>query len=164
MKKIVIPIIAAAILGVGGGVTAVMMNRATVATADEPGMEEYPTYIEVTSGKYYLNGDKDSGLWVEANPDFLTLKGDDIETALRDAAGGVEENYNNMRLLYCAEKDYVVRNFKPDQSEYILNISRSGERLDDESIKSDDVAAGLKYKKAENTIHLGAFGDFKLVE
>ncbi len=164
MKKIIIPIIAAAILGVGGGVTAVMLNRASVANADEPGMEIYPTDVEVTSGKYYFNGDTDSGLWVEVNSDFLTLKGDDIETALRDAAGGVEENYNNMRLLYCAEKDYVVKNFKPDQSQYILNISRSGERLDDESIRNDDSAAGLKYNKAENTIHLGVFGDFTLVE
>ena len=164
MKKIIIPIIAAAILGVGGGVTAVMMNRANVATADEPEMEPYPTDVEVTSGRYYFNGDKDSGLWVEVNSDFLTLKGDDIEAALREAAGGVDVNYNNMKLLYCAEKDYVVRNFMPDRSEYILNISRSGERLDDEIIKEDNGAAALKYNKADNTIHLGAFGDFTLVE
>lgn len=164
MKKFAIPIIAAAVLGVGAGVTAVMMNRANVATADEPGMEEYATDVEVTSGKYYLNGDKNSGLWVEVNPDFLTLKGDDIETALKDAAGGVDENYNNMKLLYCAEKDYVVRNFMPDRSEYVLNISRSGERLDDESLRNERGAAGLMYNKAENTINLGAFGDFTLVE
>lgn len=158
-------IAAAATLVVGlGGVTAVMMNRANVATADEPGMDEYPRDVEVTSGKYYLNGDKDSGLWVEVNPDFLTLKGDDIETALKDAAGGVEVNYNNMKLLYCAEKDYVVRNFNPDRSEYVLNISRSSERLDDESLRNERGVAGLMYNKAENTIHLGAFGDFTLVE
>ena len=52
MKKIIIPIIAAAILGVGGEITAVMMNRANVAIADET-LEK----VEVKSDKYYLNGD-----------------------------------------------------------------------------------------------------------
>lgn len=166
-KKLAMGLAAAAavILALGGGIVMLTLDRADIAiTDDDPIMDEYPTDVEVPSGKYFFNGDINSGLWVEVNPDFLTLKGDDIETSLRDAAGGVEANYNNMKLLYCAEKDYVVRNFKPDKQEYVLNISRSGERMDDESIRNDDFAAGLMYNKAENTIHLGAFGDFILVE
>lgn len=166
-KKLAMGLAAAAavILAVGGGIVMLTLDRADIAlTDDSEYMEEYPTDVEVTCGKYYFNGDINSGLWVEVNPDFLTLKGDDIETVLRDAAGGVEENYNNMKLLYCAEKDYVVRNFKPDKLEYVLNISRSGERLDDESIKNDSGSAALLYKKAQNSIRLGAFGDFILVE
>lgn len=169
-KKLAMGLAAAAavILAVGGGIIMLTHNRADIEITDDPEnyeyTAEYPTDVEVTCGKYYFNGDINSGLWVEVNPDFLTLKGDDIEAALRDAADGVEQNYNNMKLLYCAEKDYVIRNFKPDKSEYIINISRTGERMDDESIKNERGSAGFLYKKAENSIRLGAFGDFILVE
>lgn len=159
---------AAAVLALGGGIVMLTLDRSDIDITDDPEIyeytEEYPTDVEVTCGKYYFNGDINSGLWVEVNPDFLTLKGDDIETALREAAGGSDINYNNMRLLYCAEKDYVIRNFKPDKSEYIIKISRTGERMDDESIKNDGGSAALLYKKAQNSIRLGAFGDFILVE
>lgn len=155
---------AAVILALGGGIVMLTLDRADIAITDDSIMDEYPTDVEVPSGKYYFNGDINSGLWVEVNPDFLILKGDDIETALREAADGVGVNYDNMKLLYCAEKDYVIRNFKPDKSEYIIKISRTGERMDDESIKNESSAAGLLYKKAQNSIRLGAFGDFTLVE
>lgn len=170
-KKLAMGLAAAAavILAVGGGIIMLTHNRADIGITDDPEIyeytEEYPTDVEVTCGKYYFNGDINSGLWVEVNPDFLTLKGDDIEAALRGAEGGeVEINYNRMKLLYCAEKDYVIRNFKPDKSEYIIMISRTGERMDDESIKNERGVAGLLYKKAENSIRLGALGDFILVE
>lgn len=175
MKKFLIPIILAAVLGIGSGITAAMVNKANVANAGA-NEDAFPTNIEVKSGKYYLNGDKESGLWIEVNPDFLTLKGDDLDTALINAAkecysdienvtdGMINSLYNDMKLLYCAEKDYLVENFMPAQSKYALKVSRSGERTDRESLKNTNTNAAFLYNKAENSIRLGMLGDFILVE
>lgn len=171
MKKIVIPIIAAAILGVGGGVTAVMMNRANVATAEVPGLEE----IEVKSGSYYLNGDVDSGLWIVVTPETISLKGDDIDSSMREAIAAqyekevdelneefMQQTVDKNKVLYCEEKPYLayVRNGK---YRCIIMVDRFNESVENrEDLLYSN--AGFSYEDTTDTIRLSLFGDFTLVE
>ncbi|MDE6733473.1 MAG: hypothetical protein K2J77_11435 [Oscillospiraceae bacterium] len=170
MKKFVIPIIAAAILGVGAGVTAVMMNRANVATADDAvGVEE----VEVKSGSYYLNGDVDSGLWVVVTPETISLKGDDIDASMREAIAELyeeelseefmQENIDMNKLLYCEEKPYFAHVVNLPKSRCVISVERENRPVE----KREDLLntnAGFGYEDTTDTIHLSLFGDFTLVE
>ena len=170
MKKIIIPIIAAAILGVGGGVTAVMMNRATVATADEPAFEE----VEVKSGKYYLNGDVDSGLWIVVTPETISLKGDDIEASLREytisgfdgqevTEQDIQDLMDQRRILYCEEKPYYAYVVNVQSARCTIKVDRHNRPVEN---REDllETNAGFLYEDTTDTIYLAAFGAFTLVE
>lgn len=170
MKKFVIPIIAAAILGVGAGVTAVMMNRANVATADEPAFEE----VEVKSGSYYLNGDVNSGLWIVVTPDTISLKGDDIEASLRKAAEellvpqgaseqDIQDYMDTLRLLYCEEKPYLARVVNVYSARCEIKVDRHNRPVEnrEELLYTN---ASFLYEDTADTIYLDVFGDFTLVE
>lgn len=175
MKKFVIPIIAAAILGVGAGVTAVVTNRANVAAADNPGIEE----VEVKSGKYYLNGDVNSGLWIVVTPETISLKGDDIETPMREAILAMykedkpelvelneevmQRNLDQSKLLYCEEKPYYAHVVNLPNWRCVINVDRFNRPVENREDLLDSGAA-LKYNDTTNTIHLALFGDFTLVE
>lgn len=170
MKKIIIPIIAAAILGVGGGVTAAMMNRSNVATADEPAFEE----VEVKSGNYYLNGDVDSGLWIVVTPETISLKGDDIEASLRETAisrldgqeiseQDIQDYMDATRLLYCEEKPYYAYVVNVQSARCTIKVDRHNRPVENrEDLLNTN--AGFLYEDTTDTIYLGAFGDFTLVE
>lgn len=170
MKKIIIPIIAAAILGVGAGATALVMNRATVATADEPAFEE----VEVKSGNYYLNGDVDSGLWIVVTPETISLKGDDIEASLREAAAStfegqevseqdIQDYMDALRLLYCEEKPYYAYVVNVQSARCTIKVDRYNRPVENrEDLLNTN--AGFLYEDTTDTIYLGAIGDFTLVE
>lgn len=172
MKKIIIPIIAAAILGAGAGVTAVMMNRANVATADDAVDEE----VEVKSGNYYLNGDVDSGLWIEVTPETISLKGDDVDSMMRaaiaeDYAGETEDVVEEViqdqlekdKLLYCEEKPYYAYVVNLTRTRCIIKVDRNNRPVENrEDLRNTN--AGFSYNDTTDTIHLSLFGDFTLVE
>lgn len=176
MKKIIIPVILAAVLGVGGGITAVMLNRSTVANADT-NEDEVPTNINVKSGKYYLNGDKSSDLWVVVTPDFLQLQGNDVDKSIKDAIikeyeeddymptptdDVLQKQFETDKTLYCNEKAFILESFLPEESKYMIRVSRDDKHTDPESLKNS--GAAFIFNADENSIHLGLFGDFILVE
>lgn len=182
MKKIIIPVIIAAALGVGGGIAAVTLNGAnsTTAIAD----------IEVSndllkSGTYYLNGDVNADMWVEVNPDFLTLKGTDIDKSLTEAAvrlnaelaqsladASVDIDYpvvdeisesklEELKQLYCAEKLYQLEYIGMETIPYTIKVDRDNIITDrKELLKSN---ADFPFNDKTNTISL-AIGEFTLVE
>ena len=69
MKKVIIPIVLAAALGIGGGVATVVLNKPSTAIADNE-----PSVLEPVTGNYYLNGDKESGIYFEFTDDYLALR------------------------------------------------------------------------------------------
>lgn len=174
MKKFVLPIIIAAVLGVGGGVTAIMMNRSSTAAADAEDINT-PADIEVKSGKYYLNGDKNSDLWIEVNRDFLILKGSNVDKSVKDA---VVKNYEETsdlsptdeeikseveecKTLYCTEKLYAVKAVGLDNMPYSIKVSRDNSVTDRNELMKTN--AGFRYN-GKDTIELSLFGDFIFVE
>ncbi len=169
IKKYALPIILAAILGVGGGVTAVIMNRPAANTEEfysVPPVED----LTATSGKYYLNGDKNSKTWLEITPEFLTLNGDDVDEFLKNNAKqrykhfenadeAINSLYNDLKLIYCGEKRYLIE-FKSDTL-YTISVNRNT----DNASFADPMGskAVFVYYKSENRIHC-SLGDFILVE
>ncbi len=167
MKKFIIPVIIAAVLGVGAGAATVIMGKQANAGNSE-----------LECGTYYLNGDKNSGLWLEVNPDFLIVKGDDIDNSLKTAVAalhGIDPNashdegvqrmldteYEECKLLYCTEKIYMVKEFLPEKSKNLIKISRDNTDTFEELL---DTNAAFPYRYAEKTIELSLWGDFILVE
>lgn len=168
MKKIVVPIIIAAALGIGGGITAVMLNKSNVAGADAV-EGTAPDNFEVKSGKYYLNGDKNSDLWIEVNPDFLILKGEDVDASIRKAITerafeneAIEEEISEAKILYCTQKIYSAVHVGFESYSHLILVSRHNTESDPE--KLIDSNAGFLYDADTNTINLSLFGDFTLVE
>lgn len=169
MKKIVVPIILAAVLGIGGGVTAVIMNRPTANTEESysvPPVED----LTATSGKYYLNGNKNSKTWLEITSESLTLNGDNVDDFLKnkakqqyehfeDADEAINSLYNDLKLIYCGEKSYFIE-FKTDTL-YTISVNREA----DNASFADPMGsrAVFEYYKSENRIHC-SLGDFILVE
>lgn len=174
MKKFIIPVIIAAVLGVGGGAAAVMINKPWAANADDDDVL-YPTNIEVKSGNYYFNGDTQSGMWIEVNPDFLILKGDKVDELMTEAiidqynrlydAPPTEEQLQNQmeedKLLYCTEKVYLIEKVGTSKTPFTIKVSRDNVNTDMESLKKSNAAFRFN---GTDTIHLGLFGDFILVE
>lgn len=172
MKKFIIPIIAAAILGVGVGVTTIAMNRANVANAGAPSFEE----VEVKSGNYYLNGDADSCLWIVVTPETISLKGDDIDASLRAGVAAMyekdvdeldkefmQDEVDKFNLLYCEEKPYYAYVVNTSKTRCVIHVNRHNEPVENrEDLRSSN--AGFCYDDTTDTIHLSFFGDFTLVE
>lgn len=171
MKKIIIPIIIAAALGVGGGITAVMMNKPVSADKDR-------SIPEVKTGNYYLNGDKNSGVWFEVTPDYLSLKGDDVDGYLRSViikeyeedevlqnATLTDDTLQTMleeyRVLFCGEKIYVVSYMGLESMPYVINVSRDNTATTSEELLKSN--AGFPYN-GKDTIMLKTMGDFILVD
>ncbi len=182
MRLKVALIAAAAVLVVGlGGVAAVSLSKANTAAADRPDFEE----VTVKSGIYYLNGDVNSGLWIEITPETFCLKGDDIESSLREAItamyradqpdlvelneAAMQTNLDKWKLLYCEEKPYLAR-VMPGNDKYrcIINVDRFNNPVENRMDLLDSGAA-FRYDDITNKIRLGGFaaadyGDFILVE
>lgn len=165
MKKIVIPIIAAAILGVGAGVTAAMMNKPAAANDQLP-------MPEVVTGNYYLNGDENADMYFELTDDYLALRIDgDNFTKIKDVLLEKGESElvatNTARDIsedYCAENPYVIGYFGADTIPYHIMIHW------DEGVKLYEDQPGLTYGGCGfsydgiDTITCYPFGDFTLVE
>ncbi len=137
------------------------------------------------SGTYYLNGDVNAEMWIEVNPDFLTLKGTDIDKSLTEAA--IDANYalaqslesasidgdfpvtqaistsqlDELKQLYCAEKLYQLKYVGLPGSSYAIMVDRFNEITDrKELLKSN---AGFRFNEQTNTI-IASIGEFTLVE
>lgn len=171
IKKFIVPIIIAAVLGVGAGAATVIMNKQANAGL--------LSVTELECGTYYLNGDKNSDLWLEVNPDFLIVKGNDVDSSLKtaitvkfhdldpnashdeDTQKMLDTEFEECKLLYFTEKIYMVKEFIPEQSKSLIAISRDNTDTYDKLEFSD---AAFIYNYAEKSIHTGLFGDFILVE
>lgn len=163
MKKIVISVIVAAALGIGGGVTAVMMNRH--ATADKN-----TALPEVKTGKYYLNGDKNSGTYINVTENSIVIKteGDALayfENVCREAGFTEEEvEINAPRYLddYCTERKYVLSVTGAESVPYML-LTHYDEK--DAVNTTDHRLSGSGYKfDGQNKISLSLVGEFIYVE
>lgn len=159
MKKIVIPIIIAAVLGIGGGVTAVMMNRS--ATADKN-----LAVPEVKTGKYYLNGDKNSDIFFELTDDYIALRinGDPVEKAKSYFADGeaddsiVTKDTKTATDDYCKENPYVISVFGTSSTPYQIMIHWNEEQ-------SGPIYGGIGFTyNGTDKISCHPFGDFILVK
>lgn len=173
-------IAAAAVFVVGiGGVAAASISKANVANAGRPDFEE----VTVKSGNYYLNGDVDSGLWIEITPETISLKGDDIEKSLREAItamyredqpdlvelneAAMQTNLDKSKLLYCEEKPYLASVwYGSEKYRCLIHVSRFNTPVENREDLLNSGASFL-YDDITNKIHLGlfkGFGDFILVE
>ena len=175
LKKFILLIIIAAILGVGGAIAAVMLNKDTAANEGvdtEYLPDDFLPADLLKTGKYYLNGDKNSDLWVVVTPDFLQLQGKDVDKSLMDAVrktceeeGFTDEVINRQfeeaKVLHCAEKIYLLQDFLPEESKYTIRVSRDNKHTDPESLKK--TGAAFIFNLVENTIYFN-LGDFILVE
>lgn len=172
MKKLMLPIIIVVVLGVSSGITAVIVTRTNAKQQTEVFSAPPAEELTVTSGRYYLNGDKSQKIWLEVNPDFLTLAGDDADDHLMNCAKKQYENYDNaddaIKSLYEASKQiffgekYYSVEFLHDTL-YSVEVSRYGDSTSSVyPIESGSKAAFLYYKD-ENRIQC-AEGDFILVE
>lgn len=182
MKKIIIPVIIAAALSVGGGVAAVALNGTNTTIADA-NAEAANGLLK--PGTYYLNGDVNAEMWFEVNPDFLTLKGTDIDKSLTEAA--INGNYelaqslenasididfpvtqaistsqlDELKQLYCAEKLYQLKYVGLPGSPYVIKVDRDNTTTDRKELLNS--SAGFRFNEQTNTISL-SLGDFTLVE
>ena len=159
MKKVVIPIIIAAALGIGGGAAAILLNR-PVTAENEVGAPE------ITEGKYYLNGDVNSGAYFELTDSTLKLNFDgDGYAMVYDACineGWDEWNADhtaNMFLLdYCKENPYTVFNLEHLTT---IDIERHYANMNDDGTPADDIGS---FKYDGKSISCSPLGDFTLVE
>lgn len=163
MKKIIIPIIAAAILGAGAGVTAMIVNRPAVA--DEEGI-----LPEIKTGRYYLNGDVNSDMYIELTDDYIVTRigGDSLakfEEFCRNK-GFTEEEVNisaeKHRDDYCTERKYVLSVTGLDSVPYML-VTHYDEEVAANTVDHRIPGSGYKFN-GDDTISLSLIGDFILVE
>lgn len=182
MKKIIFPVIIAAVLGIGGGIAVVTLNgtNTTIAAAETEVSNDI-----LKSGTYYLNGDVNAEMWIEVNPDFLTFKGTDIDKSLTEAA--IKGNYElaksledasldigytatdevtanqleELKQLYCAEKLYQLQYVGLPGSPYVIMVDRYNTTTDRKELLTSN--AGFGFDDQTNTISL-SLGVFTLVE
>ena len=165
MKKIIIPIIAAAILGAGAGVTAMMMNKPVDANDQLP-------VPEVVTGNYYLNGDENADMYFELTDDYLALRieGDNYAT-IKDflLENGKNEQWaddmaKDMSEDYCAENPYVISVFGTETTPYQIMIHwTEGFKLHEDQVGLTYGGTGFTYNGIDK-IECAPFGDFILVE
>ena len=163
MKKFVIPIIAAAILGAGAGATTLVMNRPAVA-------DKGVVLPEVKTGKYYLNGDVNSDMYIELTEDYIVtrISGDSLskfEEFCRNNGYNEEEvaiNAERHRDDYCTERKYVLGVTGVDSVPYMLLTHYDEEEA---ANTTDHRISGSGYKfDGEDKISLSLIGDFTLDE
>lgn len=111
VKKIIIPIIIAAVLGVGSGAAAIVANN-SIATADQKA--QLP---ELKFGKYYLNGDVNSDTYLEVTDNYVAVR-----LLCDDKRAGFEElerEYFSKDECYFADIDTLVKaNIDKDMEDY----------------------------------------------
>lgn len=164
-QKLMIGIAAAAavILSVGGCVTAVMMNRPAAADS----ALQLP---EVKTGRYYLNGDINSDIYVELTEDYIVTRmgGDSLarfEEFCRKKGYSEKEvsiNAEKHRDDYCTERKYYLGVTGINSPPYMLLTHYDEEYA---AISPDHRVGGSGYCfDGEDRIWLSLIGDFIYVE
>lgn len=158
MKKIIIPIIIAAALGIGGGVTAVMMNR--------PATDEKNSAVpEVKTGLYYLNGDKNSDIYFELTGDYIALRinGDPVEKAksyfaVQRTDDRAVKEAKDATDDYCKENPYIISVLGTSNIPYQIMIHWNDEQ-------SGPIYGGIGFDyNGSDKIRCQPFGDFILAK
>ncbi|MDE6733620.1 MAG: hypothetical protein K2J77_12205 [Oscillospiraceae bacterium] len=155
---------AVVILGVGGCVTAITMNRPAAADS----ALQLP---EVKTGRYYLNGDVNSDMYVELTEDYIVLRitdGDSLamfEEFCRNIGYTEEEvaiNAEKHRDDYCTERKYFLGVTGVKSVPYMLLTHYDEEYA---ATAEDHRVGGSGYcYDGENKIWLSLVGDFYYVE
>lgn len=165
MKKFVVPIIAAAVLGAGVGIAAMITSK----HADADDRLPIP---KVVMGNYYLDGDENADMYFELTDDYLALRingdsYDKIKDCLVENGEGEETAANMAKRIsddYCAENPYVLSVFGSETTPYQLMIHwTEGFKLHEDQDGLTYGGIGFTYNGTD-TITCYPFGDFTLVE
>lgn len=165
-KKLAMGLAAAAavMLGVGGCITAVTMNRPAAVDSEL----ELP---EVKLGRYYLNGDVNSDMYIELTEDYIVTRitdGDSLamfEEFCRNMGYTEEEvaiNAEKHRDNYCTERKYYLGVTGIKNVPYMLLIHYDEEEA---AISPDHRVGGSGYCfDGENKIWSSLMGEFYYVD
>lgn len=158
MKKIIIPLVIAAIAGITAAIIAVNGQKATAG-------EELP---ELKCGNYYLDGNAENGLYLAVTDEFIALRGDDLETDFKEAlqrdfedmtAEEVEHSARESAEDYSAENPYVIKKGFSEKAPYYVLIHWT------ELPEDPDAFSGYGYFfNGTDTLSLSGLGDFILAE
>ena len=153
-----------------GGLPANSGNRPNTAIAND-GQFEYVA-LDIC-GTYYLNGDKNADVWIEVDPDFIIIKGVDIDTSVRDAIikdfeedsiSYTDEDVNTTAKLFketfCTEMRYAVQYIGFEKFPYSITYGND----DPVTGEFKPISHALPYDDKTKTIRSGLFGEFTLVE
>lgn len=168
-------VIIAAVLE-AGGLPVNSGNRPNTAIANDNRFEFVE--LEVKSGTYYLNGDTNAELWIEATPDYLILNGTDVDKSIMEITKknfeeasysytdeDINAQFETDKMLYAAEKIYAVQYVGFEEYPYMIHVSRDNSEKDrSELIEHGHRDAVWPYNDKTGTIHTGLLGDFILVE
>ena len=153
-----------------GGLPENSGNRPNTAIANDGQFEFVALDI---SGTYCLNGDKNSDVWIEIDPNYIIIKGADIDTSVRDAIiKGFEEDSRSFtdedvdttakyfKEMFCTEMRYAVEYIGFEKFPYTITYGN------DDPITGEfkPISNGLPYDDKTKTIRSGLFGEFILVE
>ena len=153
-----------------GGLSVNSGNRPNTAIAND-GQFEYVA-LDI-SGIYYLNGDKNSDVWIEIDPNYIIIKGVDIDTSVRDAIikdfeedsrsftdEDVKTTAELFKEMFCTEMRYAVMYIGFENYPYTITYGND----DPATGEFKPISTGLPYDDKTKTIRSGLFGEFTLVE
>lgn len=160
MKKgIIIAVIAAAVAGIAAGLVFSFKS-----SSDTEPDYSVPTPLY---GNYYLNGDKESGAYVELTEDTVVLKGDRVEEYFRESIidflgdditeEDIERNLKRDMEQFAVESEYVVGHIGLDDVPYAIFNSWN---KDKEVINNKYSGASGYWYNGTDKLTLGGIGDF----
>lgn len=187
IKKSVFLIISVLVIAALAVCGVIATKNRKAALSPNPGYVPPPPPPELKIGNYYLNGDKNSGLWVEVYPNYLLINGDDVEATIKawmDADGITPDLWYYERTLeereeqLCGKKLYSVESL--GEGSYFVSF-RITPATDEELSQSQMVVpdyrddnehyAGKKYYSysyyeynGTDTMTFGPLGDFIIVD
>lgn len=117
-------------------------------------------------GNYYLNGEKESGAYIELTEDTIVMKGENVEELfiqdIKNVLGeeateeNIKANLDNFMEQYAEPSDYVVSLVGHSEVTYmILNRWNKDAGINDNRYSG----SGYRYD-GEDTISLSGIGDF----
>lgn len=153
-----------------GGLPENSGNRPNTAIANDGQFEFVALDI---SGTYYLNGDKNADVWIEIDPNYIIIKGVDIETSVRDAIikdfeedsrSFTDEDVNTtakfFKETFCTKMRYEVEYIGLENMPYAVTYGKD----DPTTGEFKPISTALPYNDRTKTIRSGLFGEFVLVE
>ncbi|MCH5205554.1 MAG: hypothetical protein J1F09_01290 [Oscillospiraceae bacterium] len=171
MKKFIIPIAIAVVLGIGGGIAAVMLSRGANSEIENNGVQSEVIVPELKSGNYYLNGDIERDLYLEVTEDHISLKSADLVAEFKKVilAEWEEKGYEDIgeekinssaeeyAKEYSPKNPYVISVTGIEEVPYAVLIHWNG------TDASTYTGSGYWFNGVD-TLNLSWFGDFILVD
>lgn len=148
-------------------IMALICSACANASADTDVSVEKP---ELKYGRYYLNGDKESGLYVDLDENFIVMGGENLRKHYDDFCRGLKDTYSNEEQLQKnldeivlaygskSEYNYTVLQVGTDYHNYLFFDYFHDGTFD----KTKD--SGNAYEYNENGILSTADDDFYLIK